>query len=245
MAQSWSFITNHAFVMIYVVCHPESTVREISSGIGVTERATLAILREMDEQGIIERGRDGRRNTYSVNFAAMAAYRREGAATRTPPEFVDALVRMLATLAEGHPHGTARDLPDTTKVKTIHGTWGFFTNHLLTLLEIANGQSHTVREMAIRANMTERAVLSILKQLEDEGIITKNREGRRNSYAIDFEAFRTFERWSPGTWQIPPQLVDIAVTGLRFLADRSRANGVTSATEKRASAMMRAVPSRA
>ena len=229
MSQSWSFLTNHAFVLVYVVGNPESTVREIATGVGVTERATLAILREMDEQGIIERQRDGRRNTYSVNFAALAAYRREGAATRTPPEFVDRLVRMLATIAEGTAQGAARALPDTAKVKTIHGTWGFFTNQLLTLLEIAIGQSHTVREMAMRANMTERAVLSIIKQLEDEGIIEKNREGRRNSYTIEFEAFRTFARWSPGTWEMPSELVDIAVQGLRFLAERSRVNGMASA----------------
>jgi DNA-binding MarR family transcriptional regulator len=242
MAQSWSFLTNHAFVLVYVVGNPESTVREIATGVGVTERATLAILREMDEQGIIERQKDGRRNTYSVNFPALAAYRREGAATRTPPEFVDRLVRMLATMAEGHPHGSARALPDTAKVKMIHGTWGFFTNQLLTLLEIATGQSHTVREMALRANMTERAVLTIIKQLEDEGIIEKNREGRRNSYTIDFEAFRTFTRWSPGTWKMPPELVDIAVQGLRFLAERSRVNGKASSRPAQA-ALMRAVPS--
>jgi DNA-binding MarR family transcriptional regulator len=229
MGQSWGFITNHALVMIYVVCHPDSTVREISGGVGVTERATLAILRELDEEGIVDRHRDGRRNTYTVNFEALAAYRREGAASRTPPEFVDMLVRMLAVLHEGHAEGTARTLPDTTKVKTRMGTWGFFTNHLLTLLEIANGHSSTVREMAMRANMTERAVVSILKQLHDEGIIHKNREGRRNSYEIDFERFRTFERWTPGSWQIPPELVDIAVKGLKLLSDRSRAaseNGV-------------------
>jgi DNA-binding MarR family transcriptional regulator len=244
MTQSWSFITNHAFVMVYVVCNPESTVREISTGIGVTERATLAILRELDEQGIIHRERDGRRNTYSVNFPALAAYRREGAATRTPPEFVDALVRMLATLNEGHAQGSARSLPDTTKIETIHGTWGFFTNQLLTLLEIANGTSSTVRELAMRANMTERAVLSIIKQLEDERIIVKNREGRRNSYSIDFEAFRNFERWSPGEWQIPPQLVDIAVKGLRMLAQRSNVASVEPAPAKRPrTAAMRAIPS--
>jgi DNA-binding MarR family transcriptional regulator len=221
MGQSWGFLTNHALVLIYVVCHPESTVREISDGVGVTERATLAILRELDDQGIVDRHRDGRRNTYTVNFESLAAYRREGAATRTPPEFVDMLVRMLAVLSEGHGQGTARSLPDTTKMKTRHGTWGFFTNHLLTLLEIAGGNSTTVREMAMRANMTERAVVSIVKQLDDEGIISKNREGRRNSYDIDFEAFRSFERWTPGTWRIPPELVDIAVKGLRFLSDRS------------------------
>lgn len=223
MSRSWSFITNHAFALVYVVCHPESTVREIAIGVGLTERATLAILRELDEQGIIERERDGRRNIYSVNFPALAAYRRAGAATRTPPEFVEALVRTLATLNEGHPDGASRSLPDMTRVRTIHGSWGFFTNHLLTLLEIANGQTSTVRELALRADMTERAVLSIIKQLEDEGIIIKNREGRRNSYTIDYERFGSFGRWSPGEWQIPPQLVEIAVKGMRFLAERSRA----------------------
>lgn len=222
MGQSWGFLTNHALVMIYVVCHPDSTVREISDGVGITERATLAILRELDDGGIVDRHRDGRRNTYTMNFAALAAYRREGAATRTPPEFVDMLVRMLAVLREGNEQGTARSLPDTRHVKTRHGTWGFFTNHLLTLLEIADGHSSTVREMAARARMTERAVVSILKQLDDEGIISKNREGRRNSYDIDFEAFRTFERWSPGTWQIPQELVDIAAKGLKQLSEQSR-----------------------
>jgi DNA-binding MarR family transcriptional regulator len=222
---SWGFITNHALVMIYVTCHPDSTVREISDGVGITERATLAILRELDEGTIVDRLRDGRRNTYTLNFPALAAYRREGAATRTPPEFVDALVRMLAVLREGHVNGTARSLPDTTSVPTRHGAWGFFTNHLLTLLEIAQGRSSTVREMALRANMTERAVVSILKQLHDEGIITKSREGRRNNYEIDFNAFRTFARWTPGAWQLPQPLVDIAVRGLQFLAERSRDEG--------------------
>jgi hypothetical protein len=156
-----------------------------------------------------------------VNFAALAKYRRAGAASRTPAMFVDRLVRTLATLGEGHAHGTARALPDTSRVQTIHGSWGFFTNQLLTLLEIAGGPSYTVREMALRAGMTERAVLSIVKQLESEGVIIKARAGRRNAYTIDFEAFRTFERWSPGTWQMPAELIDIAVEGLRSLVERA------------------------
>ena len=62
MKTSWSFLTNHALVLIYVIMHPDSTVREIAVGIGVTERATLAILRELEDEGIVERHRDGRRN---------------------------------------------------------------------------------------------------------------------------------------------------------------------------------------
>jgi predicted transcriptional regulator len=176
-----------------------------------------------------------------VNFPALAAYRREGAAARTPPEFVDGLVRTLATLAEGHPHGLAQALPNTAHVETIHGTWGFFTNQLLTLLEIATGRSNTVREMALRANMTERAVLSILKQLEDEGIIEKNRLGRKNSYTINLEAFQAFKRWSPGTWQMPTALVDIAAQGLRFLCERSKVSAAATVAPSQ-TARLNAVP---
>jgi len=230
MAQSWGFITNHALVLIYVVCHGDSTVREISAGVGVTERAALAILRELDDNGIVTRRRDGRRNIYAVNFPALAAYRRDGAASRTPPEFVDALVRMLIALRERNEPGTARSLPDTTNVMTRAGTWGFLTNHLRTVLQLANGNASTVREMALRADLTERAVISILSQLHDEGIIIKSREGRRNICAIDFDAFRDFPRWSPGAWQLPPELVGVAVQGLRFLAQRaaSRLPAVTA-----------------
>lgn len=241
MAQSWGFLTNHALVMVYVVCHPDSTVREISDGVGITERATLAILRELDDEGIVDRHRDGRRNTYTMNFPALASYRREGAVTRTPPEFVDMLVRTLAKLREGSAQGTARTLPDTRQVTTRHGTWGFFTNHLLTLLEIANGHSSTVREMAMRARMTERAVVSILKQLHDERIISKNREGRRNSYDIDFEAFRAFERWSTGTWRLPDELIEVAVKGLKQLSERSRgASGSSIEREQHTTSAMAA-----
>ena len=48
-SQSWGFLTNHALVMIFIIRHPESTVREISVGVGVTERATLALLRHPDQ----------------------------------------------------------------------------------------------------------------------------------------------------------------------------------------------------
>ena len=72
--QTWGFLTNHALLLIYVVRHPGSTVSEISAGVGVTDRSTLAILRQICEDGIVDRQRDGRRNTYAVNFDRLAAY---------------------------------------------------------------------------------------------------------------------------------------------------------------------------
>ena len=89
------------------------------------------------------------------------------------------------------------------------------------LLSIVMEPDNTVREMALNVGVTERAVVAILNQLEDEGIVLRQKQGRRNSYLIDFKALHTFPRWSPGDWPLPPQLVDVAVSGLESLSRRS------------------------
>lgn len=224
--QKWGFLTNHALVMIFVVRHPDSTVREISAGVGVTERATLAILRELDDEGIIERHRDGRRTTYSVDFDRLAAYRREGTLPLTPREFVDGLIKTLLAISNyqgAGKNGATKELGDSGHLEPRVGTWGFFTNHALLLLSIAIDHTATVREIAGDVRVTERAVVAILNQLEDAGIIIRNKQGRRNSYAIDFDALRAFPRWSYGEWQIPDELIQVAVAGVRALVARSGA----------------------
>lgn len=64
---SWSFITNHGAVLIVVSQNPTITAREISHQLGITERAVLRIVAELDDAGYIERIRRGRTNTYRVN----------------------------------------------------------------------------------------------------------------------------------------------------------------------------------
>jgi DNA-binding MarR family transcriptional regulator len=221
--QTWGFLTNHALVITFVVRHRGATVREIASGVGVTERATLAILRQLSDEGIVERTRDGRRTTYSVNFDRMAAYRREGTVTLTPREFVDGLIQVLLSMSDYHPAANRGPAPplDSGALSPQIGTWGFFTNHALLLLSLAMDNTATVREIATGLGITERAVVAILNQLEDAAIVFRQRQGRRNSYEIDFEALRGFPRWSPGDWQLPDQLVATAVGGLRALAIRS------------------------
>lgn len=227
--QTWGFLTNHALVLIYVVRHNDSTVRDISAGVGVTERATLAILRQLSDDGIVERHRDGRRNTYAVDFDQMAAYRREGTVTLTPRAFVDALIQTLLDLSNYHGSPTGKPkvaYVDSGSLEPRIGTWGFFTNHALLLLAIAMDKSSTVREIAVSVGVTERAVVAILNQLEDDRIIVRVRSGRRNSYDIDFDELQAFPRWSPGEWQLPQQLVDMAVAGLRALAAQTAATQV-------------------
>lgn len=70
----WGLLTNHALVLIHVANNPRSTLREIALAVGITERATLSILRAMEEEGIITRQREGRRNKYWVDYAALFEY---------------------------------------------------------------------------------------------------------------------------------------------------------------------------
>jgi DNA-binding MarR family transcriptional regulator len=221
VTQTWGFLTNHALILIYVIRHPDSTVREISEGVCITDRATLAILRQLSEDGIVERHRAGRKNTYAVNFDRLAAYRRQGTVALTPRTFVDALIQTLLNIAEYHgmrgPNGAIGGDIDSGSLEPQLGAWGFFTNHALLLLSIAMDNQATVREMAANVGITERAVVAILNQLEDADVIRRDRQGRRNTYIIDLEALRRFPRWSPGDWEFPPQLIEVAVSGLRAL----------------------------
>ena len=64
---TWSFLTNHALVLIHVGRKPESTGLELAMAIGITERATRRILVDLQDAGYIERDKIGRRNRYRVD----------------------------------------------------------------------------------------------------------------------------------------------------------------------------------
>jgi DNA-binding MarR family transcriptional regulator len=218
----WGFLTNYAVLLAYVVLHPESTVRAIAQGIGITERSALTILRDLDDEEIVYRYRDGRRNTYSVDFERLAAVKRGGDATaQTPRLFVNGIVNMLFDMATQHGTDVARStVPHHTQERDLKertGAWGFFTNHMLVLLAIARDPSRTVRELAVEVAVTERAVVGIINQLESERIVRRWREGRRTRYSLDFDGFRAFRGWSFGEWSIAPSLVDAAIVAIEGL----------------------------
>ena len=225
---SWSFLTNYAIVLVYVALHPESTVRTIAVDVGVTERAALSILRDLDDESIIRRTRCGRRNTYSVDFSRLASMRRGGRETTnplTPRLFQDVVIKTLFDIAQARqataPHTPPRaDGEEDNEARA--GSGGFFTNHLFILLAVAGDGSQTVRELAVRAEITERAAVSILNQLRAEGVLDGVREGRRNSYTVDFAAFRDFRGWFFESWEIPRQLIDVAAKGIEMLAHKPR-----------------------
>jgi len=65
-ARSWTFLTNHAHVLIAISRNPELRQRDISELVGITEGAVQRILHELESDGYIARERVGRRNRYAV-----------------------------------------------------------------------------------------------------------------------------------------------------------------------------------
>ncbi len=63
----WKFLTNHAIVLSYVSIHPRITARELSTAIGITERATRKIIADLLQAGYIGKELEGRRNRYNIN----------------------------------------------------------------------------------------------------------------------------------------------------------------------------------
>src|SRR5215210_4820950 len=63
---SWSFLTNHAQVLLCIAQDPGVRLREIGEMVGITERAAHRIVNELDTAGYISRARSGRRNRYAI-----------------------------------------------------------------------------------------------------------------------------------------------------------------------------------
>ena len=66
--------------------------------------------------------------------------------------------------------------------------WTFLSNHGHVLLCIARDANIRVREIARSVGITERAVQRILGELEDAGVIARERQGRRTHYEINDES---------------------------------------------------------
>jgi predicted ArsR family transcriptional regulator len=62
----WTFLTNHAHVLILLYRNPELVLREVALQVGITERAVQRIIHDLEEGGFIEREKIGRRNRYRV-----------------------------------------------------------------------------------------------------------------------------------------------------------------------------------
>jgi predicted transcriptional regulator len=63
---AWTFLTNHAHVLLCIARAPEILMRDVAGEVGITERAVQKIVSELEESGYLQRKREGRRNRYQV-----------------------------------------------------------------------------------------------------------------------------------------------------------------------------------
>jgi DNA-binding MarR family transcriptional regulator len=64
---TWTFLTNHAQVLLCLANEPDIRLRDVAEHVGITERATQRILAELIEAGYVKSERVGRRNRYTVD----------------------------------------------------------------------------------------------------------------------------------------------------------------------------------
>jgi DNA-binding MarR family transcriptional regulator len=66
-AAEWTFLSNHAHVLLLIARDADIRLREMAATIGITERAVQGIVADLVAGRYIRRTRRGRCNRYTVN----------------------------------------------------------------------------------------------------------------------------------------------------------------------------------
>jgi predicted DNA-binding transcriptional regulator YafY len=66
-SRSWTFISNHAQVLLMVARHPEATVAEVAQAARITERSAYRMLADLQQAGYVRRRKVGRHNSYTID----------------------------------------------------------------------------------------------------------------------------------------------------------------------------------
>lgn len=66
-SSSWTFLSNHGHVLVYLAQQPDARLKDVAAAIGITERATQAIVADLERDGYVQIERVGRRNQYRIN----------------------------------------------------------------------------------------------------------------------------------------------------------------------------------
>jgi hypothetical protein len=62
----WSFLTNHARVLLCIAHDPGLRLRDIAARLGITERSAHGIVTDLAAAGYVVKQKDGRRNHYQI-----------------------------------------------------------------------------------------------------------------------------------------------------------------------------------
>jgi DNA-binding IclR family transcriptional regulator len=87
---NWSFLTNHAQVLVCIAHDPGMRLRDIAATLGITERTAYGIVTDLTVGGYVVKDKEGRRNHYMVQ--AHLPLRAAVSGERTIGEVLELLV---------------------------------------------------------------------------------------------------------------------------------------------------------
>ena len=64
--ECWSFLTNHARVLLCIAHDPGVRLRDIAASLGITERSAYGIVNDLTAAGYVVKQKNGRRNRYHI-----------------------------------------------------------------------------------------------------------------------------------------------------------------------------------
>ena len=99
--RSWTFLSNHAHVLICMAQAPEIRIRDIAQRVGITERAASSIVADLESAGYLTRSKIGRNNRYELH---------DDRPLRHPIECHRSIGDLLALIAEPLASGTSPEL---------------------------------------------------------------------------------------------------------------------------------------
>ena len=82
-------------MLLCIAADPDLTIRDLASQVGITERAVMRIIVELDEADVVTRTREGRRNHYTINHDRPLRHPVEQHCT------VGDLIRLVSTADSG------------------------------------------------------------------------------------------------------------------------------------------------
>jgi len=98
-ARGWTFLTNHAHVLLAIARDPTVRLRDVAMSVGITERAAQGIVADLEAAGYLRRTRVGRRNQYTVD--PTGHFRHPAEANRQIGDLLDLFTRQPDPPTEG------------------------------------------------------------------------------------------------------------------------------------------------
>src|SRR5258708_38073628 len=63
---NWTFLTNHARVLLCIARDPGVRLRDLAASLDITERSAHTIVTDLTAAGYVVKHKDGRRNRYQI-----------------------------------------------------------------------------------------------------------------------------------------------------------------------------------